>query len=97
MIQLTKDQRNKVYKLALHIYTNEECELYICFCIDIAFQRLYRKLWNKFYVQTHMIEFIQLKPEGKGMFYPWWPEEDRQSRIDCLNKCIELTNKEVKK
>ncbi len=87
MKPLSTEQRNKVYKKSLQLYNKHE-SLYLCHCIGEAVRRLYPNRWGSFIINT-ATEFMSLKPNGK---FVWWPTKDRQSRIDCLNKCIELTN-----
>jgi len=96
MIRLTKEQRNEVYKYALmRIETGQSN--FLCPAINMAL------FYSKFYdikndeIIEVMLEFGSFKPKNISNYHKWWPIDDKQSRIDCLNKCIELTNKKVKK
>jgi len=86
MKQLTIEERHEVYKLALYKYTHQEIirtSPYLCDCIEYATKDI---LGYKI-TANHFPEFMKFE---KGTF-TWWELHDRQSRIDCLTKCIELT------
>lgn len=36
-------------------------------------------------------EFNEFKPEGRDYTSSWWHTNDRKSRLNCLNICIEKT------
>jgi hypothetical protein len=93
MRYLTKKQRNEVYKRALADFMAQPDPL--CCIIDMAALNLFGiPVADDTCIE--FIEFATFKPENKESYQAWWPLLDNESRIDCLNKCIELTNPKTK-
>lgn len=87
----TVDDRRKVYIRAVNIYIQMEEPYYpgICELIDALCGN---------YSSPAMIDIENLFPEiyAQRPVFPysiyWWPEDEKQQRIDALNKAIELCN-----
>ena len=90
MSKFTIEQRNKIYKEALNMFEAGNFH-FLCPAIDYA---AYRSGFNKPFQDVKTLidfpEFESFEPEDK---YIWWEAYDRTSRIACLKKCIEITNK----
>ena len=94
MSQFTRQQRNKIYKRALSNYNNERWDV-LCLCVgsDAGV--------SNDDVPEHFPEFAKFKPKVliSNNIYSglWWPIEDRESRVRCLEACIAQTEGEEKK
>ncbi len=88
-----KAQRNEVYKLA-KTYIENRSESFLCLAIDEAVYDLYRIYYID--VLESFPEFANFAPKNVSECQIWWAEDDKQSRYDCMGKCIELTNPKTK-
>jgi hypothetical protein len=93
MSQFTRKQRNEIYKRALSNYNNERWDV-LCPCIgsDVGV--------SNDDVPEDFPEFAKFKPKKlinsftrRGL---WWPIDDRESRVRCLEICIAQTEGEKK-
>jgi len=90
MKQLSIEERHEVYKDALkRIKLNQSS--FICTAIDMSLWYSKFRDYDIDDIPEIMPEFAAYKPVGICVYELWWPENDKQSRIDCLTKCIELT------
>ena len=96
MSQLTKQQRHKIYKKALELYSPED-KTYnlLCCCIIKVISGVYATLDSETFP-----EFFKFKPNelfegedslGNFRFSMWWPGRDTNSRRACLEYCIKVT------
>lgn len=103
-MELTKEQRNKVYRRALEIYSDRDNYPYTWSCLALkrAFLEIARayngaRLYR--FIVSELPEFLAKKPtnidiELNGV---WFPERDFgydgccKLRVELLTKCIEET------
>ena len=99
-MKFTKKQRHEIYKKAKEIYINKyyRLDLGICASLGKAVSELGLGEWGDGYPdkdldddQQYFPEFIALKPEEAPIGYYWWALADAETRIQCLNICIERT------
>lgn len=83
-----KQERNRVYKLALIQY-NEQHSPYLCDCMNRALYFLGFTEHDK-WQSINPNEFPEFMSYDNGKF-AWWNESDKESRINCLNDCIDKT------
>lgn len=84
---MTKRDRHECYKIALvHITTNRDR------CCCNALRHAYHLATGLYYISMYeFTEFIELKPENANLTNFWWNANDKQSRIEALEQCIEQT------
>lgn len=98
-MELTKQQRNEIYKLALHKLKNE---IKFGLCTAIC-PNLVDTLHEKHYINPrrstgplieYFPEFLSFKPKHLSASDMWWGEGEagNSERVKALEKCIELTN-----
>lgn len=95
---LTIEQRHAVYINALNVLKAFQIEFPmevpygLCLIIERSTCGLFnQKIWPS-YIPDEFPEFGKHKPEEKTARQTWWRFSDYESRIKCLESCIEQTN-----
>ncbi len=94
----TKEQRHLIYKDALDNYQNGEKHRIFCICRaiekSIESKRKFKKIFAKqlsFFIAMQFPELLKYKPKETTVLEFWWKQEDRTTRINVLESCIEQT------
>lgn len=104
-LNLTREQRHECYKMALDYFinikvaNNDRYSLNKFGFICPELEKYAKELYNiiiplEIEVALLFPELLRFKPEQERVDNIWWELHDVQSRIDTLEKCINLTKDE---
>ena len=96
-MKLTKAQRHAAYKKALISAKTGEYPISVCIWLHKAANLPNTIAWVD--TPEYFPEFENKKPEGAGLYTPWWYHEDLKIRQSVLRACIRETapKRKVKK